>query len=241
MLRVTDIYSLSDFQRNARSLIEQVTETKRPIVLTLNGRAEVVIQDAEAYQMMVDQLQGRGEVGRDKVQVPAVSSSTTLVFGATPKPSKDQEAKPETANSPRVRTFAVLSEQLENHNEVKGGKPLEVVWPDGTSTTVKHWNKLAIVVLEWLGERNRLPQRYSGRVRSDKKSFINVEHQHADGTDFDRIGRVRLPIANQVLWVDTKRSAWDTVRCLTHLMLHIGEEPSKFGLRFKPGPDPGAA
>jgi len=46
MIRATDIHSLSDFQRNAKSYIQQVTSTKNPIAITVNGGAEVVVQDA---------------------------------------------------------------------------------------------------------------------------------------------------------------------------------------------------
>ena len=57
MIRPTDIYSLIDFQRNAKSHIKHVTATKHPIALTVNGTAEVVVQDASEYQKMVDDLE----------------------------------------------------------------------------------------------------------------------------------------------------------------------------------------
>jgi PHD/YefM family antitoxin component YafN of YafNO toxin-antitoxin module len=57
MIRATDIYSLTDFQRNARAHIKHVTETKLPIALTVNGTAEVVVQDAGVYQKMIDDLE----------------------------------------------------------------------------------------------------------------------------------------------------------------------------------------
>jgi prevent-host-death family protein len=53
---VRDIRSLTDFQRNARSCISRVKESKNPLVVTVNGRAEVVVQDAESYQALVDRL-----------------------------------------------------------------------------------------------------------------------------------------------------------------------------------------
>jgi len=56
MIRVEDIHSLTDFQRNARAYIQHVTDTKDPIAITVNGKAEVVVQDAQSYQAMVDQL-----------------------------------------------------------------------------------------------------------------------------------------------------------------------------------------
>lgn len=54
-MRVTrDIQSLSEFKQNASKFIKQVRETKEPMVLTVNGKAAVVVQDAESYQAMVD-------------------------------------------------------------------------------------------------------------------------------------------------------------------------------------------
>lgn len=44
-----DIHSLSEFQRNAKDHIRKMKRTRRPVVLTVNGRAAVVIQDIESY------------------------------------------------------------------------------------------------------------------------------------------------------------------------------------------------
>jgi prevent-host-death family protein len=51
-----DICSLTDFKRRTSELVEQLQETKRPIVLTVNGRPAVVVQEAEAYQEVLDRL-----------------------------------------------------------------------------------------------------------------------------------------------------------------------------------------
>ena len=56
MFRAADIYSLTDFQRNARSHLERLKESGQPEILTINGQAEVVVQNATAYQNMVDKL-----------------------------------------------------------------------------------------------------------------------------------------------------------------------------------------
>ena len=55
-----DINSLSDFKRNTPKFIQQMKKTGEPVVLTVNGRAEIVVQDAQAYQKLlteVDRLQ----------------------------------------------------------------------------------------------------------------------------------------------------------------------------------------
>ena len=52
-----DIQSLSTFKRNTNELINQMRETGNPMVLTVNGKAELVVQDAAAYQKLMDTLE----------------------------------------------------------------------------------------------------------------------------------------------------------------------------------------
>jgi prevent-host-death family protein len=53
MIYLEDIYSLTDFQRNAKEHIQRLKETGRPEILTVNGKAEVVVQDAASYQKLL--------------------------------------------------------------------------------------------------------------------------------------------------------------------------------------------
>ena len=52
-----DIQSLSNFKRNSSDFIEQIKQTGQPLVLTINGRAEVVVQDAKSYQQLLDKIE----------------------------------------------------------------------------------------------------------------------------------------------------------------------------------------
>lgn len=56
MFKTEDICSLSDFTRNARRHAERLRETRRPEILTLNGSAELVVQNAGAYQELLDRI-----------------------------------------------------------------------------------------------------------------------------------------------------------------------------------------
>lgn len=47
-----DIQTVSEFKQNASKLIKQIQRTKQAIVLTVNGKPAVVLQDADTYQMM---------------------------------------------------------------------------------------------------------------------------------------------------------------------------------------------
>ncbi len=52
-----DIQSLSNFKRNTSSVIAQMKQTGEPIVLTVNGQAEVVVQDAKSYQQLLEKIE----------------------------------------------------------------------------------------------------------------------------------------------------------------------------------------
>src|SRR3954463_3822466 len=50
MINPRDVFALTDFQRHAKSHIRRLKRTGRAQVLTVNGRAAVVIQDAATYE-----------------------------------------------------------------------------------------------------------------------------------------------------------------------------------------------
>ena len=57
MIDVTeDIHSLTTFKRNSSGLMKQMKKTGRPLVLTIKGKAEVVLLDAGTYQQIADYL-----------------------------------------------------------------------------------------------------------------------------------------------------------------------------------------
>ena len=49
-----DIDSLSNFKRNTPEFLRQLKETGHPVVLTINGKAELVVQDTASYQKLVE-------------------------------------------------------------------------------------------------------------------------------------------------------------------------------------------
>ena len=50
----TDIQSLATFRRSSGDFIKHLKKSKRPMVLTVNGKAAAAVQDAEAYQRLLD-------------------------------------------------------------------------------------------------------------------------------------------------------------------------------------------
>jgi prevent-host-death family protein len=56
MIDLRNIHSLTDFKRNANAYVEQLQATQLPLVLTVNGKAAVVVQEAGAFQSLIDRI-----------------------------------------------------------------------------------------------------------------------------------------------------------------------------------------
>src|SRR5260370_34468020 len=55
MLDITnDIQSLTTFRRRSGDFMKQLKKTKRPVILTVKRKAAAVVQDAVAYQRLLD-------------------------------------------------------------------------------------------------------------------------------------------------------------------------------------------
>ena len=52
-----DINSLSNFKRNTPEFLRQLKETGHPVVLTINGKAELIVQDTASYQRLVERAE----------------------------------------------------------------------------------------------------------------------------------------------------------------------------------------
>jgi prevent-host-death family protein len=49
-----DIQSMTTFRRQSNQFLKQLKKSKRPVVLTVNGKAAAIVQDAKAYQRLLD-------------------------------------------------------------------------------------------------------------------------------------------------------------------------------------------
>lgn len=81
MVNLNDIHSMTGFLRDHKAHLDRLSATGRPEVLTVNGKARVVVQDVAAYQKMLDALEdantlrvirdGLASIDRGEPGVPA--------------------------------------------------------------------------------------------------------------------------------------------------------------------------
>ena len=62
MISLTNIHSVTDFQRNPKGILGKLKASKSPVVLTVNGKAELVVQDAESYQLLLDKVEAADDL-----------------------------------------------------------------------------------------------------------------------------------------------------------------------------------
>jgi DNA topoisomerase VI subunit A len=60
-IRIQDIASLTDFHRNSTAHCKRLKQSGRPEVLTVNGKAVLVVQDAAAYQRLLEAAENIAE------------------------------------------------------------------------------------------------------------------------------------------------------------------------------------
>ncbi|RUS96995.1 hypothetical protein DSM106972_085450 [Dulcicalothrix desertica PCC 7102] len=73
-----DIHSLSSFKRNTLEFIEQMKQSGNPVVLTVNGKAELVVQDAQSYQKLLDTLERLETIAGIKQGLEDVEAGRTI-------------------------------------------------------------------------------------------------------------------------------------------------------------------
>lgn len=104
MVRLTDIHPLTHFLRDPKAHLARLAKSGRPEVLTVNGHARVVVQDAAAYQRMLEIVESieaekviRARLAELETGMPAVPAKDVLAE------LKQRLAKPATNRRTRAR------------------------------------------------------------------------------------------------------------------------------------------
>jgi PHD/YefM family antitoxin component YafN of YafNO toxin-antitoxin module len=52
-----EVRSVAEFQKNVEEYVSSLKQKRIPLWLTIDGHAEIVVQDAESYQKLIDRLE----------------------------------------------------------------------------------------------------------------------------------------------------------------------------------------
>ena len=84
-----DIRSVTELKRQTKEILAQANTTQRPIIITVNGRADTVLVSAAAFEKM-------------KLNV---SAAQNLQSAPVPQPSSHPELKVDPMNGQTFRSF----------------------------------------------------------------------------------------------------------------------------------------
>ena len=76
MLDTRNIHSMSDFVRNPKAHVARMKETGDPEVLTVNGRAEVVVLDAESYEKLMAHVRNMETIARTRAKFARIRANS---------------------------------------------------------------------------------------------------------------------------------------------------------------------
>ena len=51
-----DVKPISEFRANATTLLNQVSKTKRPLVITQHGKSSAVLMDVKEYEALIEKI-----------------------------------------------------------------------------------------------------------------------------------------------------------------------------------------
>lgn len=57
MIDLQDIESLTAFKRNTNQYVKRLKKSRSPLILTVNGKAELVVLDAKSYQNILAKIE----------------------------------------------------------------------------------------------------------------------------------------------------------------------------------------
>ena len=119
---------------------------------------------------------------------------------------------------------------LELEPESGGAKPIEVMFPDGSTGGLSSWRSMLVKVTDWLIREGHLtagrcPVPYSDQ---SKRYIVGTMPIHADGSQFSESGQVRVGSFH----VDTHHSAKGTAKVTRTVIEHAGQDPTQFRVRF---------
>lgn len=74
---VENIRSLTDFRRHTKDYVDKLRESNSPLVLTVNGEAALIVQNAQAFQDIQERLQ-QVEAELQKLKLEALTQNIQI-------------------------------------------------------------------------------------------------------------------------------------------------------------------
>ena len=75
-----DILSITELKKHTNSVLQQVHNTKRPVVLTKNGKAEAVLLDASEYEKISGAIDIMQKLAKAEMDIKTGRTEDAKIF-----------------------------------------------------------------------------------------------------------------------------------------------------------------
>ncbi|MYA61567.1 MAG: hypothetical protein F4X94_03215 [Dehalococcoidia bacterium] len=197
-------------------------EQKLIVSIDLNENApQVCLKALALWQPSV--MFGQVKVG----QPPILDPTEEPQIQQTPA---KYEAEPVVSAAPTVPALDAGDWQpLSVFNAVKGSSaPIEIGFPDNSTTTIKNWKSIIIEIVNWLINEGLLNQSHCPvtRPRARTRYIIHTSPTHPSGNQFVAAERVGP------LYIETNSGSTTIVNQARFTIEKVGQDPSLFKVRL---------
>ncbi len=151
-----------------------------------------------------------------------------------PPDNRTNTTEPQPAEETTVQPTSSVSDEdgweplSEFNPEPKTQPPTEIMFPDGSHASPKRWYEILTEIARWLVENGNLSESQCPILRGprSKKSLVDIESVHSDGTSFFNFKSVGS------LYIDTHGNAMTLINRSKYLIQHVDQDPAQFKVRL---------
>ena len=155
---------------------------------------------------------------------PVIGLPDNRTNATEPQPAEETAVQPTPpiTDGEKWQTLSVFNP------EPKTQPPGKIMFPDGSRASPKRWYEILTEIARWLVENGNLSESQCPILRGprSKKSLVDIESVHSDGTSFFNFKSVGS------LYIDTHGNARTLINRSKYLIQHVGQDPAQFKVRL---------
>lgn len=155
---------------------------------------------------------------------PVIGLPDNRTNATEPQPAEETAVQPTPpiTDGEKWQTLSVFNP------EPKTQPPGKIMFPDGSRASPKRWYEILTEITRWLVENGNLSESQCPILRGprSKKSLVDIESVHSDGTSFFNFKSVGT------LYIDTHGNARTLINRSKYLIQHVDQDPAQFKVRI---------
>ena len=217
----TEYFAVTDGQR------WEIYETHKPVPIDDKRIIQFDLKDPSAAACLKALALWRPSVISGQIAVgetPVVGLPENQTRTTDPQPVEESTVQPTEPDQDDAE-WTPLSVFVP---EPKTLPPSAITFPDGSRASPKRWYEILTETARWLVENGNLSESQCPILRGprSKKSLVDIESVHSDGTSFFNFKSVGS------LYIDTHGNAMTLINRSKYLIQYVNQDPAQFKVRL---------